>query len=221
MHFSVPEPYWVLLVNNFDLDQLQIFSDFIQSGEFIKVIGKTDYEGQWEHALPVYNVPVILRLQMDHLVQYSASKLYDNVYYTRQGAAPLCLLDSKLRKRWLGVADIVARYVPRTTAPATNVQSMTHTQAGHVKHAFGKLGLEVESMPDFKVRDASGPFDNETTAAPRSFDYLRWCWFVEFSHCAKTMSQAGASQAERLSEFNEVLEDARCALLYTSKNDDL
>lgn len=220
------EAQWVLLVNNFDLQQLQCFSDFIQSEQFIKVIGTTDDEGNWEHALPVYNVPVILRFQMDEKVQFSASDLCKHVYHQRQGDAPESLARSNLTDRWLGIAEIATDYVPRKTAPVANMQSMSAKQARNVQEAFDALETDIVEMPDYEVGGASSPFHNAFGEPPITFGYMRWCWFDEFAYCAKLMPGArgrkpACSQAEHLREIKELLEHDRRSIIESSKSDGL
>lgn len=221
-----PEAQWVLLVNNFDLQQLQCFSDFIQSEQFIKMIGTTDDEGNWEHALPVYNVPVILRLQMDEKVQFSASDLCKHVYHQRQGDAPESLARFNLTDRWLGIAEIATEYVPRTAAPVANMQSMSAKQARNVQEAFDALETDIVEMPDYEVSGASSPFHNAFGEPPITFAYMRWCWFDEFAYCAKLMPGArgrkpACSQAEHLREIKELLEHDRRSIVESSKSDSL
>jgi hypothetical protein len=67
VHAGASEPKWVLLVNNFDLEQIQIFSDYIQSRVFIEVVTWVDEESgncmaDYE---PVYNLKISTRFQMD------------------------------------------------------------------------------------------------------------------------------------------------------------
>lgn len=117
-HISAPKATWVLLVNNFDLEQLQIFNDYIQSEEYIKVTGYELYDKAYLLMVPTFNLNVTLRSQMDNQAPYSASELCREIYFGQRGDAPPSLADYGLTKRWIGIADISTQYVPRTTAPA-------------------------------------------------------------------------------------------------------
>jgi hypothetical protein len=221
VHGAASEPYWILLVNNFDLKQLEHFSDFIQSKEYIKVVGASNNRGVWTFSLPVYNLNVSLRFQMDQDVQSSASELCYHVFYKCEGDAPESLVQVvqyTLIQKWLGVAEIVTQYVPRTTAPEeANKESMTYEQATNVLNAFAKLESSIVSMPDFSIYDSEGPFDNQADRTSFSFKYMKWCWFEEFSYRFQHMR--GTKASRRLRKINKALERARHSISESSEND--
>lgn len=173
VHFSARRPWWILLVNNFDLEQLQIFSDYIQSEEFIKV--RDDWywgeEGDADelYGVPAYNTSVSLRFQIDDDAQHSAGQLCKHVLY-RRGDAPASLCDDEAYKKWLGLAEISTGYVRRTkdlaerTKPAWYYRkSMTPDEAKVIRSAFEDLRDHIERTPNYD--EAVEPFLSKRLAS--------------------------------------------------------
>jgi hypothetical protein len=132
-HLSGSEAPYVLLVNNFDLDQLHMFSEYIVGGYSIVV--STAYDDEYDPCdFPDYDPDVKLRFQLDDDTLRSACKLCQHVYFEgdAKGAAPEDLADPNARWKVLSVAEIVPQYVPRTTAVRTNRRSMTCKEAWNV-----------------------------------------------------------------------------------------
>lgn len=189
LHHSAGEPTWVLLVNNFDLEQLQIFSDYIQSAEFIHVLHPDDAYGLPED-VPVYNVDVSLRFQMDGSALESASKLCQHVYFGEghRGAAPQSLTDRDAEVKWLGAAEIVTHYVPRTTTAAgPRIRSMRFEIAEKIKLVLNTLRDKIMNMPNFDFRGLDGPFGRELRGLTVSFVYMEQCWFHPFYEAFERM----------------------------------
>lgn len=194
VHFSASEPYWILLVNNFDIEQLQIFSDWIQSEEFVKVLRHYGSwsEPEWDHDEPMYDQNVSLRFQMDARAGWSASKLCEHVYFEQRGDAPSSLADHDTSKIWLGIPEIIARYVPRTTTPAANRRSMTLQDAKEIKSMLEGVENTILDMPAFEPCLGGGKFDGAT----QSCYYMEYCWFQEFYACVNAWT--GSREAKQV-----------------------
>jgi hypothetical protein len=217
VHFSAPDPRWILVVNNFNLEQLQIFSDWIQSEEYVKVLGHYDSwdpPGWWDQSEPLYDQNVSLRLQMDESVTLSASDLCEHVYFEQRGDAPSSLADSDATEKWLGIPEISTQYVPRTTAPVANRKSMTLKQAKDIKTMFKAIENTIVEMPTFL------PYldEDKLGEASCSFYYMEWCWFEEFYACVDLMDGGKKSQKSRARNHIEILRDASDDFLRSQKD---
>ncbi|GAB7335565.1 hypothetical protein MBLNU13_g07901t1 [Cladosporium sp. NU13] len=217
IHFSAPNPYWILLVNNFDLKQLQIFSDWIQSEEFVKVL--TDYgtseEWGWKQDEPVYDQNVSLRFQMDDHTLFSATNLCGHVYFERRGEAPSSLIDLDTEMGWLGIPEITTQYIPRTTAPVANRQSMTIELANRIKSIFEVVENTIVEMPTFFIYGD----ELKRGEAPRSFYSMDWCWSQEFYECVEVMNGVREIHENRAKQHREILRDARRHLLRSPRDE--
>jgi hypothetical protein len=125
IHFTATKARWTLSVDNFNLDQLELFGYYIDSGSFIEDItwmsGKACMSSR-----SVYNVDLALRFQMDENAAGSAAELCglllsnDRDNYDTMRAVQRCTSI---------VAEVAARYSYRTTAPSKRIQSMTEQDA--------------------------------------------------------------------------------------------
>jgi hypothetical protein len=77
-HFTARNACWTLLINNFDLEQLHLFDDYITSGCFIRPAGST-FDTRCQFVRSKYNVTLLLRFQMDSNAVSSAKRLRDLV----------------------------------------------------------------------------------------------------------------------------------------------
>ena len=200
VHFSAPNAPWILLVNNFELAQVQVFSDYIQEDlqEFILVTGYDDAVVETgTYKVPIYNRSVTLRFQMDDKAPYSASELCKEIYFEKRGNEPMCW------DHWyssigpsigpsIGIADIVTQYVPRTTAPVARRQSMTVEQGTDIESMFGTLYERILRLPDFLVNIGSvSLMDGYDYGEPSSpYPHMQARWFDQFSHAVKLMRKA-------------------------------
>jgi hypothetical protein len=189
-------------VNNFNLGQLKVFSDFIQSEQYIKVenndFGEDDDDNeedgwqQWLRQVPQYNFNVSLRFQMDDRAYKSAKVLRHECLMPQ--AAPESLADWEARKRWLGVAEIVTECVPRTGTPRESSKTMTVKQARRIKTKFRKLRSDMEDVMD---RLADGwPEVFEGSEISDSFFYMRVCWFEPFYAAVGRMIDADVERRD-------------------------
>lgn len=106
-HMSASELPWVLLVNNFDLEQLEIFSRYIQHDLDTTIsygLAPDDLDD-----FPKYEPDITLRFQLDDGTARSASKLCQHVYFDGdvKGAAPASLADYNGEGKLLSTAEIV------------------------------------------------------------------------------------------------------------------
>jgi hypothetical protein len=169
-HISAPNAPWVLLVNNFHLEQLQIFSDYIQSEEYIKVTGHDlNSEDCWPYSPPIYNQDISLRFQMDDLAPHSASEFCKTAFFEHRGNAPPSLADEDVNEVWLGFANFATEYVPRTTAPVANRQSMTLEQATNIKAMFEALYRQIAELPDFLIYEGESDLETGHNELSESF----------------------------------------------------
>lgn len=188
VHVEASEPRWVLLVNNFDLEQLRVFSHYIQLDEYIIVSG--DYDEDFDpRNVPDYDPEISLRLQLDDDALRSASELCQYVYSDRKGAAPESLIDRDFKI--LSVAEVITTYVPRTTAaaaaPRTNKRkSMTLEEAQKIDTMLKGLRGNVENMPRYDWQGFNGPFGRQLRRVPFSFAYKEQCWFEPFYKAFKS-----------------------------------
>jgi hypothetical protein len=203
VHVATSQARWTLVVNNFDLDQIKNFSDFIQSGQYIKVTGgsfhqkKDDCEESWIHQVPSYNFDVSLRFQMDNHGLKSAADL--RRYLLRHaGEAPRSLANPNITKRWFGVADISTQYVPRTSAPVDERHSMTLEQAESIQSELYDVRETLFDVLDELEMCGERDFGGEVVAD--SYGYMQWCWFEPFSDAYVRMLEAD----ERMKQMGKV-----------------
>lgn len=190
VHVEASEPRWVLLVNNFDLEQLRVFSHYIQLDEYIIV--SSDYDEDFDpRNVPDYDPEISLRFQLDDDALRSASKLCQHVYFENKGAAPASLISSGFKV--LSVAEVITEYVPRTTAAAAALaartnkrKSMTLEEAQKIDTMFKGLRGKVENMPSYEWQGFDGPFGRQLRGVPFSFAYMEQCWFEPFYEAFKS-----------------------------------
>jgi hypothetical protein len=200
------KPSWVLLVNNFDLKQLQIFSDYIQSEEYLKVV---EYEEcpeietcEVDQHEPIYNTGVTLRFQMDDRAVDSARALCKLVYF-ENGTEPPSLCDESIRdsesprNNWFGIAEIITEYHHRTTASLDARYSMPLRDAQCIKRMFSKLCSNIEKMPMYNGEGMGERFARHREM-PKSLFYMEQCWFEPFYTAVQGMPGAEKYESEEL-----------------------
>lgn len=184
VHVAASEPSWALVVNNFDLDQIRCFSDFIQSEQYIKATKSTFYHKKdehwedWGHGVPSYNFNVSLRFQMDSHALKSANDL-SRYILCHEGEAPRSLASPDITRRWFGVAEISTQYVPRTSTPVDESKGMTLEQARKISSEFCALRETLFDVLDEMEMCGERDFGGEVIAD--SWDYMEWCWFDPFN----------------------------------------
>jgi len=178
LHLAALGPPWILLVNNFDLEQVQIFSDYIQSEEFIQVVDRGSFCDRVVDEIPEYNVEARLRFQMDQDALRSAATLCQHVYFDKshEGAAPQSLTDANAEEPWFGLAEVASKYTPRTTVAEASRRSMTFDEASQIRMLFKNLGENIMDMPNYDYAGTDGQLGEVTL----SFAYMEQCWFNPF-----------------------------------------
>jgi hypothetical protein len=125
IHFTATKARWTLSVNNFDLDQIELFGYYINNEVFIEDIAWVA-DKAYRSSRPVYNVDLALRFQMDENAAGSAAELCglvlsnDRNNYDTMRAVQKCTSIA---------AEVAARYSYRTTAPSKRLQIMTEQDA--------------------------------------------------------------------------------------------
>jgi hypothetical protein len=142
---------WTLVVNNFDLEQLQFFSDFVNTGISVKPTDRwfalvaANKPKHFRLCLELeYNVQLRLRFQMDNKATPSVAKLCDLFLSTN-----LDDHDTTRAFRWCKLADVevAPRYRSRTGVSAKFIHSMTKQEADRVGISLKDCCQEfIESM---------------------------------------------------------------------------
>jgi hypothetical protein len=195
---------WILLVNNFDLEQLQVFSDYIQSKAFFDIVGHeecpTAGDCNVEEHEPIYNMEVILRFQMDDRAINSARALCKQVYFDN-GKAPASLCDWGAENNWLAAAEIITKYDPRATASLNVRHGMSTGEARCIVSMFSRLRPNIKKMPMYNEEGVGEPFDRNWHM-PNSLDYMEQCWFEPFCEAVGSKFEAGWGEERMLWEYN-------------------
>lgn len=179
VHTEATEPLWILLVNNFDLEQLRIFSEYIAMDE--SIIASNVYDEEFDPCnFPDYEPDISLRFQMDDRALMSATNFCHNVYFDCKGAAPESLTDYAAEYKILSVAEIVTEYVPRTTTGKKKERSLKLEEAQRIETMLRALRGKVEGMPRYEWEGIRGPFGRKLGRVPNSFAYMEQCWFEPF-----------------------------------------
>lgn len=198
VHTAATGPPWILLVNNFDLEQLHMFGRYIMAKH--AVVSKDDVNDGKEDfdpcGFPTYDSALSLRFQMDDGALKSASDLCDNVYFFDQGAAPSCLADPEAKTKVLSIAEIATRYVPRTTAGTgkTHRRSVTFNEMQKIETKFKALRGNVVDMPSYEWQGFHGPFGPKLGRVPNSFAYMEQCWFEPLYQVAEDLRERKAER---------------------------
>ena len=140
IHFTATKARWTLSVNNFKLDQLELFGYYIDSGSFIEDITWMSSKACMS-SRPVYNVDLAFRFQMDENAAGSAAELCglvlssDRDNYDTMRVVQRCTSIT---------AEVAARYSYRTTAPSKRIQSMTAQDA--ISIDYWLISLRPEAL---------------------------------------------------------------------------
>lgn len=134
-HLRATKTRWTFSVNNFDLEQLQVFSDYVNTGTSVKL---TDGAGAAQLDPRVYskvdcNVELRLRFQMDNNAVSSFARLRD-MHFTDSVGSFRCLKSAR--------TEIAIRCQPRTGASANRMQGMTKEEAKRIRSSFGEVDHE-------------------------------------------------------------------------------
>jgi hypothetical protein len=92
---------------------------------------------------------------------------------------------------WLGSAEIVTRYVPRTTASVGTQTTMSFGHAHNIMFMFRKIRSTIEDMPNYDIHKQDTWGVGERFAdywdLPESLEYLESCWFDPFYKALERM----------------------------------
>lgn len=160
-HFSAFEPEWIFVVNNFDLNQLDIFSEYVDKEDFF-----TTKEARTQRDPPAFS----LRLQMDNRVVGSMRKFCEKIREVDSEAemqyeiameededndeendhesidsylAFLTPSDESVRR--LGGAHILTQYRKRTTGSVNEDLQMSFENTEGVEALYQKLTEDISS----------------------------------------------------------------------------
>lgn len=169
IHFSASEACWTLLVNNFDLEQLMLFGDYIDSRVFIEPVNWA-FDETYGFSRPEFNVNLNLRFQTDHHALRSATELCELFLSDKNANTDtLCAL-----KRCMGIpVEIETNHTLRTTASKKYIQSMRREQAEQVDLALRTLRSRGSiSKPSLRFW---------------TYERMESCWLEPFSKAVKSM----------------------------------
>lgn len=126
---------WTFSVNNFDLEQLRVFSDYVNPGTSVKL---TDGAGAAQLNPRIYsvldcNAELRLRFQMDNNAVSSFARLRD-MHFTDSLGSFRCLKSAR--------TEVAIRCHPRTSASANHIQGMTKEEAKRIRFSFGEVDHE-------------------------------------------------------------------------------
>lgn len=174
IHFTATKARWTLSVNNFNLDQLELFGYYIDSEvcseDIIWVADKACMPSR-----PVNNVDFALRLQMDENAAGSAAELCglvlsnDRDNYDTMRAVQRCTSIT---------TEVAARYSYRTTAPSKRIQSMTEQVA--ISIDYWLISLRSEAL----LWDLRAGIELERC---NLCDMMEEYWFKPFSRAVNDM----------------------------------
>lgn len=120
LHFSDPDPKWVLVVNDFNIQQLSLFYDYLDSEEFFK------WPSDCEHGDSLTWPPEsIIRFQMDNEAVRSMVTLCEhlrNHYVPSSGNEEGSISEHMLLR--LRNVEVFTQYHNRTTAPEDHRKNM-------------------------------------------------------------------------------------------------
>ena len=118
-----------------------------------------------------------MRLQTDKYAYKSADNLRRHIL-KNEGEAPQSLSNAEASRRWLGVAEIVTQYVPRTSAPANESKGMSLEQARRINYLFD--GIHEALFERLDAMEMCGEREFGAEEVVDSFGYMEWCWFEPF-----------------------------------------
>lgn len=126
---------WTFSVNNFDLEQLQFFSDYVNTVTSVKL---ADEAGAAQLDPRIYsildcNVELRLRFQMDSNAVSSFARLRD-MHFTDSVGSFRCLKSAR--------TEVAIRCQPRTGASANHMQVMTKEEAKRIRSSFKEVDHE-------------------------------------------------------------------------------
>ena len=131
----VTKTRWTFSVNNFDLEQLQFFSDYVNTSTSVKL---ADEAGAAQLNPHIYskldcNVELRLQFQMDNNAVSSFARLRD-MHFTDSLGSFRCLKSAR--------TEVAIRCQPRTGASANHIQGMTKEEAKRIRSSFGEVDHE-------------------------------------------------------------------------------
>lgn len=169
LDLAATEPRWVLVVNNLDLNQANLFSEIFDEIE-------DDVERR-----------VVLRLQLDNNALESAKEFCGSVVSGNGGApSPLCFGeddhdDDDLECGGFGIVEIVTSIDPEHAAGVDAAEQMTLGEAVRIEKMF--KGLRRLCGTDH------GPV-HSWDLLTHPFDCMEHCWFEPFYEAVEAMREA-------------------------------
>lgn len=204
VHVAASGPSWALVANNFDIDQTNLFAEYLESEEFFKLQdGVAELRQKmltngtwypWDH-VPAYSPEISLRFQMDKHAVRSAGKLFDHFrgFDDTDEEPPVCLYhnvhyyddeveESTLRPA-LGTAEVVTSYRSRIAPvrlhsrfpPPHDPNAMLLEDAEIVELLLRKIRTVIERTSLYH-----GCSSRPLGTVPKSVEYMETCWFVPF-----------------------------------------
>jgi hypothetical protein len=185
IHLAATEPRWVMVVNNFDLEQIEKFAEILDRGQsdgsfgdatqnpgHFKIVDWQSHRG-YLYKTPVYSSNIVLRFQMDENAMRSVWRLRADVLKSN-GTAPFPLFlnrYSSLKGGAFGVAEIVTDCSPGRVARCSSVRGLPFDQAVEIQSLLCDLRDEVKDLRYNICQD---------NKLPDSFEYMQQCWFDPF-----------------------------------------
>jgi hypothetical protein len=194
IHLAATEPRWVMVVNNFDLEQIEKFAEVLDRGPsdgsfgdasqnpgHFKIVDWQSYLG-YLHMTPVYSPNIVLRFQMDENAMRSVWRLREDVL-KGNGTAPFPLFlnrYSSLKGGAFGIAEIVTDCSPGRVARARSVRGLPFDQAVEIEAFLRDLRNEVTVLRYSICGNVE---------LPDSFEYMQQCWFDPFFSAVRAMRE--------------------------------
>jgi hypothetical protein len=194
LHLAASESRWVLVVNNFDVEQVEGFGGLVDGFErdttdntavpgpgYFKVVD-WDYDDSGHYETPIHSPTVVLRFQMDRDARKMANYLYEEVsQYVGETQMPWRGEHDDPKGAAFGFAEIVTTYTPYYSAEVDRKKSMTLRQA-----------KDFECMLKYLSRRVGDILSDEPwlTGLITPYAYIEQCWFDPFFAAVEAMRSA-------------------------------
>jgi hypothetical protein len=170
---------WTFSVNNFDLEQFQFLSDYVNTGISIKLTDRWLAAAAAHEKHPIglgprreYNVQLRLRFQMDKNAVTSFARLRDFLLSSDPDDH-----QAMRSSRWLQhvPVEVGTLYHPRTGSSAKLIQSMTKGEAKLIEFRIIKLLRNVSKQHEWATTDGIRHPDRWSDVCKAT-----QAWFEEF-----------------------------------------
>jgi hypothetical protein len=194
IHLAATEPRWVMVVNNFNLEQIEKFAEILDRSQSDRSYGDvTQNPGRfkivdWQshrgylYKTPVYSPNIVLRFQMDQNAMRSVMRLRADVL-KGNGTAPFPLYLNRYNRQKggaFGVAEVATDCSPRHLAGVSSVKGLSFDEAINIQRLLFDLRNEVEDLRYNISQDEK---------FPDSFEYMQQCWFDPFFAAVSDMRE--------------------------------